>query len=228
VNEKADQLLSRMTDDEWTELILHLGRYALRTSGNLRWRTGNKRELPGGETAGSIVSKAIEKVFSGERKWDPEANPSLRKYLMDVIDSLFSQLVNGEDNKKFEIILDRHDEDGNLLSERQTRHPNASAEWLARPPLTPEEEMLVQEQNQRNEEALGALVDDCDDDPVLRKVLEAMFDGDETPRSIADKKGLTRQEVYAASKRLDTKIAALKKRFVVGTTLPVLKGKQND
>jgi len=192
----------------------------------LRWRTGNKRELPGGETADSIVSKALEKIFSGERKWDPDANPSLKKYLMDVIDSLLSQLANGEDNRKFEIILDKRDEDDNLRPEKQPQ-PEASTEWLARPPLTPEDEILEQEQNQRNQEALWALINDCDDDPVLKKVLEAMFDGHENPRSIAAKTGITPQEIYTANKRLDTKIAALRKRLVVESTLPVLKGKQN-
>ena len=228
MNEKAYQIFSRMTDPEWNMLILRLNRYALRVCGNLHWRTANKRDISGGETAKSVVSKAIEKVLSGKRKWDPDAHPFLDGYLMDVIDSLLNQLASSHDNVIFEIIPDRHDDDGNALPDEQVCRPEVGTEWLARPALTPEEELLEQEQNQSNEEVLGALIAECDGDPVLKKVLEAMFDGHENPRSIAEKTGLTRQEIYAANKRLDTKIFALRKRLVDGSALPVLKGKQND
>jgi hypothetical protein len=227
VNEKACQILSRMTDAEWATLILRLGRYALRTSGNLNWRTGNKRELPSGETAESIVSKAIEKVLSGKRKWNPGTHPSFERYLMDVIDSLLNQLANSHDNVKFEIISDGQDNDGSNLPEEPPEHPEASAEWLGRPPLTPEEEMLKKERNKRNDEVVGALIADCDDDPLLKKILEAMVDGYEKPASIAERVGCTPSEVYVASKRLDTKIDSFRKRLATEAPPPALKGKEN-
>jgi hypothetical protein len=227
VKERAYQIISKMTDAEWTRLISRLGRYALRTSANLDWRTASKREIPGGETAESVVSKAIEKVFSGKRKWNPDTSPSLEKYLMDVIDSLLNQLVNSHDNVKFEFIPDRHDEDGNALPEEQPDQPEASAEWLSRPPLTPEQEMLVQEKNRRDEDVLGALIADCESDPLLKRVLEAMFDGYEKPASIAERVGCTPGEIYGASKRLDTKIASLRRRLPTETLPPALKGENN-
>jgi hypothetical protein len=227
VNEKAYQILSRMTDAEWVSLILRLGRYALRTSGNLHWRTGNKRELPSGETAESVVSKAIEKVLSGKRKWNPDTHPLLERYLMDVIDSLFNQLANSHDNIKFEIILNRSNEDGVHLPEQLPHRPEARAEWLGRPPLTPEELFLEQERNKRNDEAVGALIADCEDDPLLKKILEAMVDGYEKPASIAVRVGCTASEVFVASKRLDTKLASFRKRLRVEPLPPALKGKHN-
>jgi len=227
VNEKAYQILSGMTDAEWAKLILRLGRYAVRTSANLSWRTKSKIDLPGGETAESVASKAIVKVLSGERNWNPDTDPELDKYLMDVIDSLFSQLVNGDDNKKLQVIAEKRDEHGNLLPELQARRAEPATEWLFRPPQNPEEEAMEQEENHRNDQILGTLAADCDGDPVLKKVLEAMFDGHATPRSIAAKTDLTTKEVNNANKRLDTKIASLRKRLALESPTPVLKGKQN-
>jgi hypothetical protein len=75
-----------------------------------------------------------------------------------------------------------------------------------------------------------ALIDECDDKPALKKVLEAMFDGCVNPRSIAERYGLAPTEVYNANKQLDHKIAVVRKRMAVGGAVPVpeTKGKKND
>src|SRR5882762_1413608 len=98
---EAREALTRMSEDELTDMILQLGRYALRESNRLRWRTGDSVELPGGETVDSIVSLALEKTLSGERQWNPETHPKLQEYLMDVIDSLLNHLATGRDNSLF-------------------------------------------------------------------------------------------------------------------------------
>ena len=85
---KAKEILVGMKDEEWRKLILRLTRYAYSVSRRLRWRTRSRSELPGGESVESIVSKALEKVLAGERKWDPDRHPRLDGYLMDVVDSL--------------------------------------------------------------------------------------------------------------------------------------------
>lgn len=227
MDEKAYQVLSQMPEAEWTKIILRLGRYALRASRNLHWRTENTQQLPGGETVESIVSKAIEKLFSGKRNWNPDADPSLEKYLMDVIDSLLNHLAESDDNTKFTIIPERYDEDGNPLPDIQAGQTEIGAEWLAPACQTPEAKLLEEERARRDEQVVCALIDECADDPVLKKVLEAMVDGCDNPRSIAEKAGLTRTDVYNANKRLDTKIASLRKRLSLGTTLPATKGEQN-
>lgn len=70
MNRKANEAVCRISTDEWRGIALELERYALSVSRNLRWRTRNPVELPGGETIDSIVSKAVEKLFSGDREWD--------------------------------------------------------------------------------------------------------------------------------------------------------------
>ena len=65
--------ISEISDEEWQQIILDLGWYAVSVSRRLRWRTKNPIDLPRGETVDSIVSKALEKLFSGDREWDPAA-----------------------------------------------------------------------------------------------------------------------------------------------------------
>lgn len=98
MNIKGYEALCRISNDEWHSIALDLTRHTLSVSRRLRWRTRNARELPGGETVDSIPSKAIEKVFLGERDCDPENEPDITKYLMGVIDSLLNHLAESQEN----------------------------------------------------------------------------------------------------------------------------------
>ncbi len=95
---EAYEAVSRISADEWRNIALELERYALSVSRSLRWRTRSPVELPGGETVTSIVSKAIEKLLSGEREWDPHKEPDIKKHLCGVIDSLLNHLAESLDN----------------------------------------------------------------------------------------------------------------------------------
>jgi hypothetical protein len=112
MNDKAYEALSMMSEDDWRPIILRLGWYALGECRRLRWRTRNARELPAGETVDSIVSKAIEKLFSGERNWDPGKQPLVEKYLKGVISSLLNHLAEGGDNTKCEAMPEQSDISG--------------------------------------------------------------------------------------------------------------------
>jgi len=98
LSQEARAALAQLSDDALQTLILELGRYALSVSRRLYWRTGNAVDLPRGETVDSIVSKALTKVLTGERRWNPQTAPDLQKYLMGVIDSLLSHLAQHNDN----------------------------------------------------------------------------------------------------------------------------------
>lgn len=95
---KAEEALAKLSDQEWADLIVALTRYAFSVSRNLRWRTNSPLELPGGETVDSIVSKAIEKLYSGDREWHPDEQPDLNRYLQGVIDSLLNHLAEAQEN----------------------------------------------------------------------------------------------------------------------------------
>lgn len=212
MNSRAYEAVSRISDDDWHEIVLELERHALSVSRDLRWRTPNPVELPGGETVDSIVSKAIEKLFSGQRQWDPEREPDIRKYLKGVIDSLLSHLAESQENTLITKVPEPGSENAPAWeSGSPKRDPTAG--WLAPPTGSPEAALLQQEQAALEDKALEMLLDECSEDPVLMAVLEAMMDGYDKAAEISKHKGIPQKDVYNASKRLDRKLEAVRKRI---------------
>jgi len=217
----AREVLARMSEDELAELILRLGRYALRESNRLRWRTGDSVELPGGETVDSIVSLALEKTLSGDRQWNPETHPKLHEYLMDVIDSLLNHLVTGRDNSLF---TKTTSPDGTVsVVDKSTPHAvGQDVEWLTRGGVSPETLLLQQEETKLHERALELLREECEGDPVLLRIIEVMLEGNEKAEQIATAADLNIKEVYNAMKRLSRKAIRVSLRIsdVTAVTSP--------
>jgi hypothetical protein len=212
VKSEAYEAVSRISDNEWREIALDLERYALSVSRNLRWRTRNPVELPGGETVTSIVSKAVEKLFSGDREWDPEKEPDIRKYLRGAIDSLLNHLAESQDNTLITVAPEPGSPDYPAW-ESGSRKQDPVVDWLVPPKRSPEAALLQQEQAALEDRALGLLVDECGDDPVLMAVLEAMMDGYDKPAEISKHKGIPVKDVYNTIKRLDRKLEIVRRRF---------------
>jgi hypothetical protein len=205
----ARDVLAWMSEEELAELILRLGRYALRESNRLRWRTGDSVELPGGETVDSIVSLALEKTLSGERQWNPETHPKLQEYLMDVIDSLLNHLATGRDNSLF---AQAPSPDG-TVNETNKSTVEQEVEWLTRSEVSPETLLLQQEEEELKDRALELLREECEGDLLLLRIIEVMLQGNEKAAQIAAAAGLDVTEVYNAMKRLGRKAARVSLRI---------------
>lgn len=204
---EAREALTRMSEDELADMILQLGRYALRESNRLRWRTGDSVELPGGETVDSIVSLALEKTLSGDRRWNPTAKPNIQEYLMDVIDSLLSHLATGKDNRLF---VTASSAAIDLVESGRTPSSQGrqiESDWLARSGISPEDAVSKNEEEKLHERAIELLLASSKDDSVLVRVVEAMLLGNDKADRIASATGLNTREVYNAMKRLDRKAA---------------------
>jgi hypothetical protein len=212
VNPKAYEALSRIPDEEWLAMTPRLARYALSVSRDLRWRTRDSEELPGGETVTSIVSKAIEKIYSGERDWDPDKEPDLEKYLRSVIDSLLNHLATSLDNVIVTVPPGPESDDA---ADWETGSPqrDPAADWLVPPSKSPEAVLLRREEAVLEDHALELLLDECVQDSVLMKVLEAMMDGSSKAAEISRVTGIPIKDVYNAAKRLDRKLEIVRKRI---------------
>lgn len=212
MNRDTYEAVSQISDDEWRKIALELERYALSVSRNLRWRTRNPVELPGGETVTSIVSKAIEKLFSGEREWDHEREPDIRTYLRGVIDSLLNHLAESQDNTLVTVAPEPGSTNYPAWeSGSQKRDP--SVDWLVPPNRSPEAALLQQEQAEVEDRALELLMEECADDAVLIAVLESMMDGYDKPAEISERKGIPVKDVYNAAKRMDRKLEIVRRRL---------------
>jgi hypothetical protein len=207
----VSDLLGRMPEDELEKMILELGHYASKVRNEYRWRTRDREALPKGETVNSIVSLAVEKVLSGERRWNPEQHPDFKKFMRDVIDSLINHLAQGKDN----ILLSPEPEEGR--EDDPDWHTGAQragqTEWLARSEPTPEQAFLERELEEQKDDAIRALLEECAGDQMLTKIVNAMLEGYDQAREIAAFLGIDVREVYKAMRRLDRKVAAVRKRM---------------
>jgi hypothetical protein len=163
------------------------------------------------------VSQAIEKVLSGERKWDPDSKPDMVKYLMDVIDSLLSHHATGADNRLLvrskkhgrgpeQMGADEPDIEGDMPQPAE-QFAEESTEWMARPVPNPEQRFIEAEQQMQSEKAMSILVQGCASDPVLHRMLPLIQEGVSRPAEIAAKLAIPVGSVYNANKRLDRKLA---------------------
>jgi hypothetical protein len=209
---QARDLLGRMSDGELEKMILELGYYALKVRNEYRWRTKDQEALPKGETVNSVVSLALEKVWSGERRWNPAQQPNFMKFMRDVIDSLINHLARGKDNI---LLTPASDEDGGDCQDRHTGSKKAAqdAEWLARSEATPEQALIDKESQAQKDEAIRALLEECAGDQVLTKIVNAMLAGYDQCGEIAEVVGIEVKDVYNAMKRLDRKIASVRRRM---------------
>jgi hypothetical protein len=212
LKEEARAHLAKLTDEQIGRLAKELGWYALSVSNKLYWRTRNSVELPKGETIDSIVSLAFEKLYSGEREWEPQKDPDLKKYLMDVIDSLLYHLSTSKDNT---LLSGTSDVTGQkeIDWEAGSKERRPEREWLVASGRTPEELLIDAETAQREERVLDELAKACSEDDQLTRILRAIRGGCDQPGEIAKATGIPIKDVYSASKRLDRKAAAIRNQM---------------
>jgi hypothetical protein len=211
LKQEARSQLAKLTDAQIGRLAKELGWYALSVSKKLFWRTRNSVELPKGETVDSIVSLAFEKLYSGEREWEPQKDPDLKKYLMDVIDSLLYHLSTSKDNTLLSATSEFGQEEIDWEAGSKERRPER--EWLAASARTPEQLLIDAETAQREERVLDELAKACREDDQLTRILRAIRTGCDQPGEIAKATGIPIKDIYSASKRLDRKAAAIRNQM---------------
>lgn len=214
---EAQKSLAQMSVKKLENLILRLGRYTKKECNRLDWRTKNSDELPGGETADSIVSKAFERVLSGKRKWNPQTDPDLAKYLMDVIDSLLSHLAESKDNTMFRVPPDAGTTEESAwhgATRKHERKHERSAEWMTQTALSPEQELIEKENAATAKRAVELLEESIKYDAELIAIVEAIREVCDKNGEITEHTGIAIRDVENAKKRLDRKIASVNKQIV--------------
>jgi len=223
LNAEARAHLAKLTDKQIGRLAKELGWYAVSVTTKLFWRTRNSMELPNGETIASIVSLAFEKLYSGDRKWEPQKDPDLKKYLMGVIDSLLYHLSTSKDNTLLSATSDVTRQTGSDW-EAGSKERRPEREWLVVSARTPEELLIAAETAQREERVLDELAKACSEDDQLTRILGVVREGCDQPGAIAKATGIRIKDIYSAFKRLDRKATAIRKQMgAYQATKPVRK-----
>lgn len=79
-----ESVLQLLDEHDWSKTIYALSAYVISLC---RWK---KITLPSGVEESDIAMQAIEKVYTGERNWNPGQEPDLLRYLKGVARSLVS------------------------------------------------------------------------------------------------------------------------------------------
>lgn len=222
--------LDSLSDVEQTELLLNLTDYAEGKARGKDWRTGNHVELSNAETYFSVVTLAFERVLEGRRAWNPEAEPSFKKYMFDVIDSLLSHLARSKDNRlfvneksgRFVAALDRENDGVLTIAEEKfvcikDQKQFENSEWLVRKQASPEDELILAEELAEKKDfhnkVLQAIYEAIADDEEVSAMVEAMKQGIEKPEAIAAFAKIDVERIYNARKRLNTVRNRIRQRF---------------
>jgi DNA-directed RNA polymerase specialized sigma24 family protein len=215
LNDEAREKIGQIKEEELARLIKILGWYTLKEirSRKLFFRTGRSGEMPGGYDVESIVNEAFTRVLTGQRRWNPNQDPDLKKYLMNVIDSILSHLATGKDNEMVRAagVPEGNDDDSQWEAGSKERRPER--EWLSRGSQRADDELIEREMQEEEERVLQMLVEECGSDPVLARVLQVKREFDAEPAEISELTGIPVKDVYNAIKRLDRKIALIRRRL---------------
>lgn len=195
-------MVDRMSDRDWERLILELGRYAVFKSRRFYWRTGQSGELPAGEMAESIVSKAILLWLTGRRRWNTAEYADLASFLKGAIDSLLSHTAHGSDNRKVDV----------RPSILEADQPSSAA--------TPEGELLAREHAAATERTLAEVMTQSREDPVAMAIIDAVRGGALTRRDIVRSTGHPAGVIDNGLKRLRRIGAAVSARMQIGRERP--------
>jgi DNA-directed RNA polymerase specialized sigma24 family protein len=191
----SEETLRLLEEHHWQETIERLVVYSTFKMRRRIWRSILNGNPPDGIEADDIVNEVIEKTFSGTRNWNPMKHPNLYLWLQSQVDSEISNLLNSNNNRK-------------QISEATIF---SSTIFDGVDNITPEIEVLAQEDENESTDFLFGLLDYVKDDPQLYKIVEAFISDEEGVTKRADLArivGISVAELDACKKRLARRIDA--------------------
>lgn len=99
IGSEAFKRLSKLTDDQWSNILLKLRLHAEHVVRRKKWKAPEGM-LPKGFDAASLASEAVCRLLAGDRKWNPEKVPDVLVLLKGTVDSIASKLVEAPEHEK--------------------------------------------------------------------------------------------------------------------------------
>jgi len=209
---KEDTTLELLEKAGWEAIIRELTFFAYGQARRYPWRSRSHKVLPGGKTPEDIAVEAIEKVWNGERDWDPEKYPNLLLHLKWIVRSDMGHLFKSTQHQKtfrFPEIGDAPEEAANPgePSDFQASFDRSSGI------LDPESELMLQEQQELEERVKAELSAVVEGDEDLGLLLLCFEEGLDKPEAIAEQMGWEVTKVYNLKKKLLRRVASIKERL---------------
>lgn len=197
-----EKVLIILAEQPWEEITSRLTYHALKESKQLYWQGLFNGVFPGGLEAQDIVNRAIEKVLTGERNWNPDTHPDLIYYLKGVIDSDLNHLAESKENRllRSESVL------SDALDCDEDAPKTGYFDKLSTSIPHPEEILIQKELEKKSDEFLWKLYDFLNDDFLLQKIVECIIDGIDKPSDIALTLSIPVKDIYNFKKKLQRRL----------------------
>lgn len=91
------ETLKTLNSQDWKTIMTKLYAHAIF---RLNWFGIKSETRLQGREAKDFAHQAVTLVYGGDRNWDPMKEPDLVKYLKQVVNSLISNLLKSEENKR--------------------------------------------------------------------------------------------------------------------------------
>jgi hypothetical protein len=196
-----DDVLKFLESADWNNIIVQLTRYASWHASWYKWKTGGHGQLPGGMTPEDIAKDAIKKVWSGTRSWDPEKYPDLLIHLQWIVDSDLNHLFNSKEHLINNKIIESDEEESKELTYNNIIHSSSSFNEAIHC-KTPEERLIIQEAQGREEKAQKELYALVKGDEDLELLLSCFDEGIDKPELIAKEMSWDVKKVYTLKRKL--------------------------
>lgn len=174
----------------WEDIIVDLTLHAERRMRRFLWQGRRGAPMPEGCRPEDIVQDAVVKFLDGTRDWNRRRYPSIKQFLVGVVDSEIEHRAQSWANKHVRMAA--------VLSDREQSKFESTPdgrEGLESGVL----HVMAEEDAARLVLAFEASVND---EPLLRQVLTCILDGHYLRRDIAKRLGVPPSEVDNARRRL--------------------------
>lgn len=189
----ADNILELLESADWKDIILRLTNHAFWRARRYKWRSGDFTRLPRGMAPEDFAIDAIEKIWNGQRNWNPEKYPNLLHHLMWIVDSDLDHAFRSLEHKSTGKATSSEDHDGS--------DPN-SISSIHNTPLTPEKNMLASQDREMEEEVKKQLYTAVEGDEDLELLLICIEEGFDKADLIASETGWDIKKVYNLRRKL--------------------------
>lgn len=176
---------------DWKDISLRLTYFAVGRSKYYGWKSGASVFI-GGKSPEDFACEAIEKVWNGNRKWDPEKYPNLLAHLQWIVKS--------DMNHHYESLMNQNTV--NTLDEDKNSVNDGLPDQKAISENDPEKNIILKQQYAIEEEYKKKLYDLVEGDDDLETVLLFIDDGIDKPKEIAEKMNLDVSKVNFLKQKL--------------------------
>jgi hypothetical protein len=199
-----EEILRKLDEvEDWSALIEQMLAYAVKLAiYRYRWQPGTV--LPKGDDIQDIVFRTVTKLYSGERTWDPDRVP-LQVWLRNNIRSEMNNLFDSSfttSGKLREVPIEPSDE------EDYDQEPDYIERGEFRLADDNPEAILIKKEDRRERlELTDSLYKAIEGDELLENIYYQILDGCERkPRILAERLGVSREDIYNALRRLDRRV----------------------